>query len=93
MSRRPIFGVLVSRVFSSVPGRCCRASPQGGSPDHQKKLEELRNEAQKKGWTFEVGHTKAAEQPLSALAGTRVPAHIVKTLPKVAGDVNTRGAS
>lgn len=66
-------------------------NPPGNLPDHiRQRLEELRQAAKTNKWTFEVGHTKAADRPLILLAGTRLPAGI--DLPKVANHQNTVGA-
>ena len=95
MIRRPTFSILlVSAIFVSawqvVPGQDPKVGQQGGGQSHPQ-LEELQQQAKAKSWTFQVGHSKAADQPLELIAGTRIPPKVKAELPKIASHVNERG--
>jgi cathepsin L len=92
MLRRPSLIVwLMSVCLLSAWQPLLAQEIKGGQKDDVKeKIAQLRQEAKTKNWTFEVGYSKAADQPLAKLAGTRVPEGL--NVAKVAANVNERGA-
>src|SRR5262245_57867892 len=98
MLRRPLFSLLsISAMFvvtwQLVPAQQPKGGAQQGVPQHvQDQLDALKKQKEEKKWTFEVGHSKAAESSISSLAGTVVPPKIAQDLPNVSAHVNSRGS-